>query len=68
MGGGIVMKIMEKLLVTTAPNALREIKMKFWKRFLCKARKCIKQCAAVRDSFADDKEMVEYFMKLMEKE
>ena len=62
------MKIMEKLLVIAAPNALQEIKMKFWRRFLLKARKCIKQCAAVRDSFVDDKEMVEYFMKLMEKE
>ena len=62
------MKIMERLLVIAAPNALKEIKMKFWERFLCKARKCIKQCATVRDSFADDEEMVEYFMKLIEKE
>ena len=59
---------MEDLLIIAAPNAMKEIKMRFWKCFLCKARKCIKQCAAVRDSFADDKEMVEYFMKLMEKE
>ena len=62
------MKTMEDLLIIAAPNAMKKIKMQFWKRFLCKARKCIKQCAAVRDSFADDKEMVEYFMKLMEKE
>ena len=62
------MKTMEDLLIIAAPNAMKKIKMRFWKRFLCKARKCIKQCAAVRDSFADDKEMVEYFMKLMEKE
>lgn len=62
------MKALEKLLVIAAPSTLKEIKMRFWRRFLHKARKCIKQCAAVRDSFADDEEMVEYFMKLMEKE
>ena len=62
------MKTTEDPLIIVAPDAMKKIKMQFWKRFLCKVRRCIKQCAAVRDSFADDKEMVEYFMKLMEKE